>query len=92
MSMSSVSIGVSINQVSKLRGFLGAVTADSIEPNINQLQVHIENLSASLSTIRDLDFAEETANFTKTQILFQSGIAVLASANLIPQSILTLLG
>jgi flagellin len=81
-----------ILQVAKLRGFLGAVQADSIEPNITSLGVSIENLSASLSDLRDLDFAEETANFTKTQILFQSGIAVLASANLIPQSILTLLG
>jgi flagellin len=81
-----------ISNVAKLRGFLGAVQADAIEPNIVSLGVSIENLSASLSDLRDLDFAEETANFTKTQILFQSGIAVLASANLIPQSILTLLG
>jgi flagellin len=81
-----------ITQVASLRGFLGAVQADALEPNIDSLGVAVENLSASLADLRDLDFAEETANFTKNQILFQSGIAVLASANLIPQSILTLLG
>ena len=81
-----------IDQVGTLRGFLGAIQANTIEPNINAVQIHIENLSSTLSNIRDLDFAAETAAFTKTQILFQSGIAVLASANLIPQSILTLLG
>jgi flagellin len=81
-----------IQQVAGLRGFLGAVQADTVEPNINAVEVHIENLSATLSTIRDLDFAAETTNFTRIQILFQSGIAVLASSNLIPQSILTLLG
>ncbi|OHB76984.1 MAG: hypothetical protein A2Z34_03750 [Planctomycetes bacterium RBG_16_59_8] len=80
-----------IDQVSSLRGYLGAVQASNIQPNIDSLGVAIENLSASLSDLRDLDFAQETSNFTRTQILFQSGIAVLASANLIPQSILTLL-
>lgn len=84
-------VKAAVTQVASLRGFLGAVQADAIEPNIDSLGVAIENLSASLSDLRDLDFAEETANFTRSQILFQSGIAVLASANLIPQSILTLL-
>lgn len=80
-----------IGQVAGLRGFLGAMVAFNIEPNIDSIAVESENLQASLSDIRDLDFAEETSNFTRSQILFQSGIAVLASANLIPQSILTLL-
>jgi len=53
--------------------------------------VAIENLQTAESIIRDLDFAEETSNFTRTQILFQAGTAVLASANLIPQNVLTLL-
>lgn len=85
-------VQAALTQVATLRGFLGSVAADTIEPNINALNIHIENLSSTLSSIRDLDFAAETAAFTRTQILFQSGIAVLASANLIPQSILTLLG
>lgn len=84
-------VKAAINKVAGIRGFLGAVSADAIEPNINSVGVHIENLSASLSTIRDLDFAQETANFTRAQILFQSTIAVLASANLVPQSVLALL-
>lgn len=84
-------VGAAVTQVSNLRSFLGSIQANTIEPNIDALGVHIENLSASLSTLRDLNFAEETAKFTKTQILFQANVAVLASANLIPQSILTLL-
>lgn len=80
-----------VDQVSKLRGYLGAVVADSLEPNVDNLGVEIENLTAAESTIRDLNFAEETANFTRSQILFQAGTAVVASANLIPQTVLTLL-
>jgi flagellin len=53
--------------------------------------VAVENITRSESTIRELDFAADTAQFTKTQILFQAGTAVLASANLIPQTILSLL-
>jgi flagellin len=84
-------VNYAIKQVAQLRGFLGAVQADNIEPNINALEVAIENLTASESSIRDLDFAAETSEFTRTQILFQAGTAVLASANLIPQTVLTLL-
>lgn len=80
-----------ITQVGVVRGFLGAIVANTIEPNKNVLGTHIESLSKSLSDIRDLDFAAETSNFTKLQILFQSSIAVLASSNLIPQSVLSLL-
>ncbi len=84
-------IDAAINQVAGLRGFLGAVQSQTLEPNIDSLGIAIENLVAAESSIRDLDFAEETANFTRTQILFQAGTSVLASANLIPQSVLTLL-
>jgi flagellin len=48
-------------------------------------------LSASESSIRDLDFAEAVAEMTRNQIIFQSGISVLAQANLIPQAVLQLL-
>lgn len=77
--------------VAKTRGFLGAVVGFNLQPNVDSIDVATQNLSSSLSTIRDLDFAEETANFTRTQILFQAGIASLASARTIPQSVLTLL-
>jgi flagellin len=87
----SLIVDESIKQIGVLRGFLGAIQASSIEPNVSALEVEIENLSASLSDLRDLDFAAETAQFTKSQILFQAGTAVLASANLVPQSVLSLL-
>ena len=81
-----------INQVTDLRAYLGAFQRNTIDTNVRSLSVGLENLTASESTIRDLDFAQETAEFTKNQILFQAGIAVLAQANLISQSVLTLLG
>ncbi len=80
------------SQVARTRGFLGAVVGFNVEPNIDSIEVATQNLSASLSSLRDLDFAEETANFTRTQILFQAGIASLASARTIPQAVLQLLG
>ena len=85
-------VSSSVLQVAKVRGYLGAVTADALTPNINALSVAVESLSASLSDLRDVDFAEETSSFTRSQILFQSGIGVLASANTLPQSVLQLLG
>lgn len=81
-----------INQVTDLRAYLGAFQAQTIDSNLSALGVATENLTASESTIRDLDFAQETADFTRNQILYQSGIAVLAQSNLISQSVLTLLG
>ncbi len=80
------------DQVSQMRGFLGAVSAFNLEPNIESIDVVSENLQASLSSLRDLDFAEETASFARNQILFQSGIAALASSRAIPQAVLQLLG
>lgn len=80
-----------IDQVASIRGFLGAIQAGSIQPNIDSLGVAIENITATLSDLRDLDFAEETARFTRNQILFQAGISVIASANATPQSVLALL-
>jgi flagellin-like hook-associated protein FlgL len=80
-----------VTQVSKLRAFLGAISAQNLEPNQRQLEVHVQNLKASLSTIRDLDFAEATAEFVKRQIILQSSISVLANANAVPQAVLQLL-
>ncbi|MFN0056820.1 MAG: flagellin [Planctomycetota bacterium] len=81
-----------INEVTERRAYLGAFQAQTVDTNVNSLGVAIENLAASESMIRDLDFASETADFTRNQILYQSGIAVLAQSNLISQSVLTLLG
>lgn len=84
-------IEAAVAQITGLRGFLGAVQSFNLEPNLNNLEVSIENITAAESSIRDLDFAAETAEFTRTQVLFQAGVSVLGSANLIPQTVLTLL-
>ena len=84
-------IDAAIDDVSTLRGYLGAFEANTVESNINSLGVALENLIASESEIRDLDFAEEVAEFTRTQILFSAGTSVLATANTIPQNVLRLL-
>ena len=81
-----------IRQVAVLRGRLGAFEKNTLETNINSLSVALENVTASESTIRDADFAEETAALTRAQILTQAGTSVLATANTTPQSVLSLLG
>jgi flagellin len=85
------SIDQAINKVSLARGKIGATQnrlAFSIASNNNA----VENVQASESSIRDADMAQEVANFTRSQILVQAGTAMLAQANVAPQSILTLLG
>ena len=84
-------VDLATNQISDVRASLGAFQKQTLESNIASLSVASENLSSSLSDIRDLDFAAETAEFTKQQILFQAGTLVLAQANQIPQAILALL-
>jgi flagellin len=84
-------VDAAINDISDIRAYLGAFMAWSLEPTIDQLGVAIENLQASESTIRDLDFAKEMAEYTKTQIIYQAGISVIAQANMVPQSVLQLL-
>lgn len=77
--------------VSSERSKLGAIQ-NRLEHTVNSLGVAIENLTASESRIRDLDLAEEMMEFTRNQILLQAGTAMLAQANMKPQSILQLLG
>lgn len=79
-------------QVSKLRGRLGAFQKDTLETSSNALNITLENTSAAESVIRDTDFATETSNLTKSQILVQSATQVLQMANSQPQQILRLLG
>jgi flagellin len=81
-----------IDQVAVLRGRLGAFERNTLQPNIGQLQITSENLSASESVIRDTDFAEETTELTRAQILVQAGNSILAIANAQQQNVLTLLG
>ena len=79
-----------IATVSTTRAALGA-SQNRLEHKINNLNVAVENLSASESRIRDTDMAEEMMSFTRSQILSQAGTAMLAQANSAPQSVLQLL-
>ncbi len=80
-----------VNRVSTLRGRLGAIQKNVIETNVSSLGVALENISEARSQIVDTDFAVETANLTKAQILNQAGISVLSIANQNPQQVLSLL-
>ncbi len=79
-----------INQVSDLRGTLGA-TQNRLDHTINNLSVMTENIQDAESTIRDVDVAEEMMAYTKNNILIQSAQAMLAQANQVPQGVLQLL-
>jgi flagellin len=79
-----------INQISSLRGSLGAIQ-NRLGSTINNLAVTTENLSAAESRIRDVDVAYETAQLTRNNILQQASISVLSQANSQPQSALSLL-
>ena len=81
-----------IDTISALRGTLGSFQQNTLESNANNLRATLENTTAAESVIRDTDFAVETANFTKSQVLLQVGTTVLANANQIPQVVLALLG
>lgn len=83
-------LDTAIGSVSTQRGTLGALQ-NRFESMINNLQVTTENLVASESRIRDTDMASEMTNFTKSQILSQASTAMLAQANQVPQSVLSLL-
>ena len=84
-------IDAAIATVSGVRSKMGAIQS-RFESTISNLQTSIENLSAARSRIQDADFAMETAELTRTQILQQAGTAMLAQANSIPQNVLSLLG
>lgn len=84
-------IDEAITQISVLRGRLGAFEKNTLETNMNSLSITLENVTASESSIRDADFAVETAALTRSQILVNAGTSVLAIANQTPQSVLALL-
>ncbi len=79
-----------IAQVANLRSTYGAVQ-NRFEAVISNLQHYVENLTASRSRIMDADFASDSAQLTRNQILQQAGTAILAQANTVPQQALTLL-
>lgn len=86
----SDAVQTAITAVSAQRAELGAVQ-NRFEHTINNVNVAIENLSASESRIRDTDMAQEMMNFTRSQILSQAGTSMLAQANQAPQGVLSLL-
>ena len=83
-------IKAAINQVSDVRGTLGA-TQNRLDHTINNLSVMTENIQDAESTIRDTDVAAEMMAYTKNNILIQSAQAMLAQANQVPQGVLQLL-
>ena len=80
-----------IGQVASQRADLGAIQ-NRLESTVSNLQVTSENLNAANSRIQDADFAAETAELSRTQVLQQAGISVLAQANAAGQQVLSLLG
>jgi flagellin len=84
------SLDTALKDVSTVRAKLGAYQ-NRFEHTINNLNVAVENLSASESRIRDTDMASEMVSFTRSQILSQAGTAMLAQANQSPQGVLKLL-
>lgn len=80
-----------VRQVAFLRGELGSFQKNFLESAVRSLGVAEENMTASESAIRDADMAQEMTEYTKIQILRESGMSVLAQANRAPQSVLQLL-
>jgi flagellin len=83
-------VDAALNTVSNQRAKFGAIQS-RFGSTIANLSTNSENLSAARSRIRDADFAKETAELTRNQILQQAGTAMLAQANVAPQNVLTLL-
>ena len=88
--LGSVETPSALNTVTTSRANLGA-SINRFEQTISNLRVTVESLQTSRSRVQDADFAAETASLTRLQILQQSGTAVLAQANAIPQNVLSLL-
>lgn len=85
-------IDASIDEITNLRGSLGAFQQNTLESTANNLRATLENTVNAESVIRDTDFAEEITNFTKQQVLVQAGTTVLSNASQTSQLVLSLLG
>jgi flagellin len=81
-----------VKDIANLRGRLGAFQSNVLGSTINSLNVALENVASSQSAIQDTNFASETANLTRSQILVQAATSVLSQANQSPQNVLKLLG
>jgi flagellin len=80
-----------ISDITSLEGSLGAFQNQTLAQTASNLNATLENTTAAQSAIRDTDFAAETANYTKNQVLLQAGTTVLSNANQLPQLVLSLL-
>ena len=85
-----LTLDFALGQVNTLRSELGAVQT-RFSSTISNLQITSENLTAARSRIQDADFAAETAALTRSQILQQAGLSIVAQANSLPQGVLSLL-
>jgi flagellin len=83
-------VDAALASVNDIRGTLGAVQ-NRFESTIANLESVSENISAARARVLDADFAAETANLTKAQVMQQAGVAMLAQANMLPQTVLSLL-
>jgi flagellin len=83
-------IDAAIDQVNSSRADLGALQS-RFESAVGNIEISVENISAARGRIVDADFAKETANLSRTQILQQAGTAMVAQANKLPQGVLALL-
>jgi flagellin len=89
-SASLVAIDAALTAVNSSRATLGAIQS-RFSQTITYLQTAVENQTAARGRIMDADFASETANLSRAQILQQAGTAMIAQANQMPQSVLQLL-
>jgi flagellin len=80
-----------INDLGTTRAGLGAFQKNTLESNLQQLRITAENLTSAESTIRDLDMASEVAEFTRNKIMLEAATAMLAQANTVPNTVVTLL-
>lgn len=85
-------IDAAIDEISTLRGTLGAFQGNTLESTATNMRSTLENTVNAESVIRDTDFADEISKFTNSQVLVQAGASVLSSANQSSQLILSLLG
>ena len=85
------SLDTALTSVNGFRSSFGAVQ-NRLDSALNNSQIYVESLSSAASQIMDTDFATETSNLTKLQIMQQAGVASLAQAKNINQSVISLLG
>ena len=84
-------IDAAINEVSLARGQLGSLQSDVLQTSLNSLQASTNNLTTAQSQIRDTNIALASANYSRENIIFQAATAMLAQANQVPQTVLSLL-